>query len=204
MTATFLLIRHGNCDPVGKFIAGRRPGIHLNQEGREQVGELAVFLKDIPLCAVYSSPLERTVETAKAIVNENRVQLEIKEELNEVDYGLWTGMSFKELSKEDLWGAFNTFRSSTRIPGGEMMPEVVARMSRFTEKSRRAADGVFAIVSHGDPIKALIAHYGGIPLDMVLRFEISTASVSVIELNDYGASIRCINMSAKKTGKSLL
>ncbi len=94
---TFLLIRHGLCDPVGKAIAGRTPGIHLNDIGRAQALALANRLSGLPVAAIRSSPLERALETAQPLANAFGLQVVEDERLNEVDFGDWTGRTLTEL-----------------------------------------------------------------------------------------------------------
>lgn len=192
--ALFLLIRHGHNDAVGKAITGRAAGIRLNARGREEADRVAERLLSIPLTAIFSSPLERTRETAAPLARRTGQEVQISEKIHEIDFGEWTGLTFEELSREPRWRQFNTFRSGTRIPGGEIMVEVQQRMVSEIERLRaRQPDGTFALFSHGDPIKTAVAHYAGFPLDHMLRFEISLASISMIDIRDWGARVLCIN-----------
>jgi broad specificity phosphatase PhoE len=190
---TFLLIRHGDCEPVGKSIAGRMSGVNLNERGLEQARILAERLGKMKIDRLYSSPLERTRQTAAPLAKVLRCDVQISEELHEINYGKWTGKTFEELSTIPLWKEFYSFKSNTRIPEGEMVVEVESRMCRFIEAERRNCNGTVAIFSHGDPIKTVIAHYTGIPLDFVVRLEISPASISILRIDDYGASVLTVN-----------
>lgn len=194
---TFVIIRHGTCDPVGKKIAGRMSGVHLNDEGWRQAEELVSRLRNVKLNRIFTSPLERTKETASPLARWKNLAVETDDALNEINYGEWTGKSFEELSMIELWKEFNFKKSSTRIPGGEMMIEVEARICGFFEKTRRTDLGIVAVFSHGDPIKMAIAHYLGIPCDMISRFEISTASVSIMHLDDYRARFTTVNNTGR-------
>lgn len=189
----FFLVRHGMCDPVGKYIAGRKKGISLNRTGKQQIEMLAVKMKDIPVDALYNGPLERTVETADIIANQINVKPAVCEELDEVDYGKWTGMTFKELSCDPLWKEFNETKSRFKIPAGEMMIEVQARICNFIEKKRKLFNGNIILVSHCDTIKTAIANYAGFPIDMMNRFSIDTASITILETSDYGPVLNGIN-----------
>lgn len=183
MTSTVLLIRHAACDHVGRRLAGRSPGVHLNQEGRREADALAGALARLPLEAVYSSPLERARETASALGKRLDVPVGVASGLNELDYGDWTGRSLESLADDPVWRAYNACRSSTRIPGGESMGEVVARGAAELERIRRAhPDGMVAAVSHGDVIRALLLHALGASLDHIHRLEVAPASVSVLRL----------------------
>jgi probable phosphoglycerate mutase len=193
MMTTFVLVRHGHCEPVGKYIAGRKSGIKLSEIGSRQVRQLVNRFRGIKVEAIYSSPLERAIETASPLAEQKRLKLNITEELLEIDYGNWTGKSFEELSSEPLWKLYNTYRGGVRIPGGEMIPEVVSRMSALMEKLRRAYQGTVVLVSHGDPIKSAIAHYTGVPLDFIMRLDVQPASVSILSIDDYEARLITLN-----------
>lgn len=183
MTSTLLLIRHAACDHVGRRLAGRAPGVHLNQEGRRQADALAAALAALRVEAVYSGPLERARETAAALGRHLGLPVGVASGLDELDYGDWTGRSLEALSDDPVWQAYNARRGSTRIPGGESMGEVVARGAAELERIRRAhPDGMVVAVSHGDVIRGLLLHALGAPLDRIHRLEVAPASVSVLRL----------------------
>jgi probable phosphoglycerate mutase len=190
---TFYLIRHGNTE-VGDRIVGRRTGVHLSGSGRRQADELAGRLEEIRFSAAYCSPRERTQETAMPLSARRGISPAVLEELDEIEFGEWTGKTFEDLERVREWKLFHTFRSAIRPPGGELMVEVQSRMVRAVERLRREfPGGVVALVSHGDPLRSVIGYYAGIPLDLMLRVTVDTASVSVLTVNDYGAVFLCIN-----------
>lgn len=180
---TFLLIRHALCDPVGTSIAGRAPGIHLNDTGRRQATALAQRLAALPIAAVFSSPLERAVQTAQPLAG--RLGLPVFEEpkLNEVDFGEWTGLTLADLAGMPGWREFNVQRRTARIPGGETMTQVVDRgVATLNQISQSPAlsGRVVALVSHGDVLRSLITRCIGVDLDHMHRIEIAPASVSIL------------------------
>ena len=180
---TILLIRHALVDAVGRLIAGRMPGVILNATGRKQVEELAIRLAPIPIAAVYTSPLERARETAAAIARSRATEPIVHDGFIEIDFGEWTGHSLESLADDPRWVRFNTCRGGTRIPGGEMMLEVQARVvAALTDLQERHDSSTVAVVTHGDVIKAAVAHYVAMPLDLFHRIEIAPASVSILEL----------------------
>jgi probable phosphoglycerate mutase len=114
--------------------------------------------------------------------------------IGEIRVGEWEGATIAELDRREDWRRFNTFRSGVRAPNGELMIETQTRMIQQMECFRtRHPSGAVAVVSHGDPLRAAVAYFLGIPLDLVLRFEISPASVSVVQLHDWGARVLCVN-----------
>ncbi|TDH25256.1 MSMEG_4193 family putative phosphomutase [Segetibacter sp. 3557_3] len=197
----FVLIRHATTDMVGKVLAGRMEGVSLNEKGYAEAEELANRLAGLAIDAIYSSPLQRTMETAQAISRRVGVQTGVDEHFLEVDFGEWTGRKIEDLRDEPVFKHFNSFRSCTRIPGGELMTEAQARMIAGLEQLRAKHRGeTVAIISHSDLIKATLAYYAGIHLDMFQRLEISPASVSIVEVYDETVRILVINHTGSIAG----
>ena len=183
------------CDQVGRTIAGRAPGVSLNAQGRQQAEALARRLSGLQIEAVFSSPLERALETARPIAEECGLQVQTLAGLNEIDFGEWTGRALEDLAPAAQWQLFNRYRSGTRIPGGETMLEVVARSARELERLQQThSDGsLVAVVSHGDVLRALIVHSLGMSLDLMFRLELDPASVSVLDLASHGPRLLLLN-----------
>ncbi|HYF39819.1 MAG TPA: histidine phosphatase family protein [Gemmatimonadales bacterium] len=193
---TFLLIRHALADPVGRLIAGRQPGVHLNDAGRQQASRLAERLDRVLLEAIYSSPLERARETAEPIAGSKRLQVQTVEAWNEIDFGEWTGRALSDLDPLPEWKRFNSSRSSCTIPGGENMADVLGRVLRDLDRLRclhPAQGSCVGIVSHGDVLRTLVAHVLGIPLDFFQRLEISPASVTILEISGQAPRVLLLN-----------
>src|SRR4051812_16604346 len=113
---TLFLIRHGATDSVGRTIMGWKPGCHLNSTGREQAERLAHRLSRFPIRAIYTSPLERAVETAEVIATRMNLPLCQSKDLGELRFGNWEGRMIRDLDEEEEWRRFNTFRSGVRAP----------------------------------------------------------------------------------------
>lgn len=189
-----ILIRHATNDTVGKRIAGRKEGIHLNEEGKEQAEELASWLKALPVTAVYSSPLERAQQTAQPLANVLQLEVQVEAALIEIDFGNWTYKEIEALKGDESFQLFNSFRSNASIPGGESMLLVQARIVGCLQQlCLRHPQQTVAVVSHGDVIKAALAHYAGIHLDLMSRLEISPASVSIVDVFQETARIVLVN-----------
>jgi probable phosphoglycerate mutase len=191
---TFLLIRHGRTSWIGRAIAGHSPGVSLDESGIVQAEQLVGRLEALPLAAIYCSPLQRTLETAAPLARHRGLTVTQRPRLIEVDFGQWTGKTLAELDQDPRWRAFNEVRSINRAPGGESMLEVQARIIEELDNIRRSHPGqTVAIFSHQDSIKAAIAHYAGMPLDLFHRFEISPASISIVSLAEWGPRIVSVN-----------
>lgn len=192
--STFYLIRHGANDMLGKSIAGWLPKVHLNKEGREQAERLAEYLAGHPIQRIYCSPLERAQETALPLAKKLNLQVVTATELGEVQFGDWNGETLENLDRQNRWNQWNTFRTGSRIPNGDMIIVVQARMAAFLQRLREEFPGQsIALFSHGDPIRAVLAYYLGIPLDFMLRFEVDPASVNVLSVTDHGPRVLSIN-----------
>jgi probable phosphoglycerate mutase len=191
---TLLLIRHGMNDWVKGRLAGWTPGVHLNDEGRKQAQALSERLGTLPLAAVYSSPLERAVETAQAIAEPRSLQVQIIEGVGEVRYGEWEGGDLKELSQHKLWPGVQFYPSGTRFPGGETLGEVQMRAIRTLDDLRdQHPKEVIAVVAHADLIKLVAAYYMGMHIDLFQRLVINTASVTAFAFQAMGPRLLAYN-----------
>lgn len=178
-----LLIRHGENDYTRKGkLAGWTPYVHLNETGQAQAQALAQKLKDLPIKTIYSSPLERAIETAQPLAKAKGLPIHKRLGIGEVHYGDWTGKSLKTLARSKLWQVVQKQPSAMEFPNGETLRETQLRAVNEIEKI--CADHpkeMVAVFSHGDIIKLLLAHYLGMPLDMFQRLAVNTASVSVLQ-----------------------
>lgn len=179
---TLLLVRHGLTELTGPVLAGRTPGVHLDERGREQADALARRLAPLELDAIVSSPLERCRETAAAIARGRALSVETDERFEECGYGEWTGRPLEDLAEEPLWRVVQAHPSAAVFPGGEAMAEVQSRAVRAVrEWNERLGDkAVYLVCSHGDVIKAIVADALGLHLDQFQRITVDPASLTVI------------------------
>jgi probable phosphomutase (TIGR03848 family) len=185
---TLLLIRHGDNPMVGKRLAGRLPDVHLNERGKQQAEQLAQALGKAPIKAIYSSPLERAVETAQPLARALNLPITVAPGLIELAYGDWQGKSLKQLGRYRLWKVVQEKPSEMRFPKGESFIEVQQRASAEVDRIAAAHEegDLVACFSHGDIIRLLIAHYLGMPLDLFQRVSASTASITVVHIDKKG------------------
>ncbi len=183
--ALLLLIRHGLTDATGRTLVGWTPGVHLSERGRAQARALAERLGPVPLAAMYSSPLERCLETAEPVAAQKGLVVTAIDGLGEVRFGDWTGRTLAQLARTRLWGAIQQVPSGVRFPGGESFLETQHRAVREVAAIAAAHPRrVVAMFSHGDVIKLLVAHFAGLSLDMFQRLVISPASVTAVAAGD--------------------
>lgn len=191
---TFFLIRHASCSGLGQTLWGRTAGVCLDEKGKLQVQQLAARFNGIKLQAIYSSPLERALETAETLAQSMNLEIRKSNALHEIDYGDWTGKTFEILSTDERWRRYNARRSTTIIPGGESFLDVQNRIVKELDVlSRQHTNARVALVSHADIIRAAVAYFTATPIDMIERIEISPCSVSVLALDEESATVLTIN-----------
>jgi len=194
----FLLIRHGETPHTGSRLSGRSPGVHLNERGRQQAASLPARLGPVAPQILCSSPLERCCETAQPLAEYFDLPLRRLDDLQELDYGHWQGSHFADLADDSYWHRYNRLRGTSRIPGGELLLEVQARMMRALEAlHREAPEGRIALCSHSDAIKALLLLLLGIPLDFVNRLALAPASISALSFGAGEPQLHCLNVTAR-------
>lgn len=192
----FLLIRHATNDYVktGR-LAGWLPGVHLNDEGKAQAEALGKRLAEAPIKYLYSSPLDRTLETAAAI-QQHHPQLTIIPcpDAGEVRYGDWEGLSMGVLRGRKLWQVIQEYPSRAEFPNGETLRGAQTRIVNLLEKLRvDHPDEMVVVVSHADMIKMAVAHYLGTHLDNYQRVEISPASITTLMLGHSRPYVGTVN-----------
>ncbi len=185
---TILLIRHGENNAVGKRLMGRLPGVHLNENGRKQAEQLAQALGGAPVKAIYSSPLERAVETAEPLARALDLPIQAAPGIAELACGDWQGKTLKQLGRLRLWKVVQEKPSEFRFPGGESFIEAQGRAVAEVERIVAAHEeqDLVALFSHGDIIRLLVAHFLGVPLDLFQRISANPASISVIHIDKKG------------------
>ena len=211
---TVVLVRHGLTHLTGPVLAGWTPGLHLDERGQKQAAALAERLRPLPLAAVVSSPLDRCLDTAGAVLAGRGLDLEVDDRLGECRYGDWTGRPLKELGKEPLWKVVQAHPSAVVFPGpeGEALRDTQVRAVSAVRdwNTRLGADATWVACSHGDVIKAIVADAMGLHLDSFQRIVIDPCSVTVIRytelrpfvvrVNDTGGGVADL-MPPKKKGR---
>ena len=192
---TLFVIRHGLTGQTGRVLYGQTPGIGLDDRGRAQARALAERFGPVKLTAIYSSPLERCVETVEPLATAQRLSVVVRPELIEMDAGSWTGKSLARLRRTKAWREVHASPSTFRFPGGgEGFAEAQARVVAVIEAiARRHRRGRVAVATHGDIARIFLAHANGMPLDAFQRLVIDTTSVSVLERTSEGWRVLLVN-----------
>ncbi|MCW2775746.1 MAG: Phosphoglycerate mutase [Nocardioides sp.] len=187
--ATLILVRHGRTTAnASGTLAGRLPGVKLDDTGATQAERAGERLAAVPLAAVVSSPLERCRQTARAIARAQpgSPRVSTDRSITECDYGDWQGRPLKELAKEKLWATVQAQPSAAAFPGGESMAGMQARAVTAVRRhdalieAEHGPGAVWAAVSHGDVIKSILADALGMHLDLFQRLHVDPASISIV------------------------
>jgi len=193
------MVRHGTTPTTGKVLPGRTPGLHLSELGIKQASSTAeriASLKKRPV-ALYSSPLERAMETAAPLSDLLGLPVQVDEGLVECDFGEWTGAELKALRKLREWNTVQSLPSTFRFPGGESFAQMQLRLTSTLDRLAAAHPGeTFCCFSHADPIKAAVAAVAGVPLDLFQRFVVSPCSVTALVRGPSAAHVLCVNATS--------
>ena len=194
---TVLIVRHGLTALTGPVLAGWTPGVHLDERGLAQAAALAERLRPVPLAAVVTSPLERCRETAAALLvgREPPPPLHVDERIGEVRYGAWTGRELRALRKDPLWAVVQGHPSAAVFPDGEGLAEMSSRAVAAVRawNAHLGPDATYALVSHGDIIKAILADALGLHLDGFQRLGVDPCALSVVRYGRLGTHVERVN-----------
>ena len=194
MTTTIYFVRHGLTSHTGHRLTGWMEGVHLTEAGQRQAQAAADRLSKVPLKAIYSSPIDRTMETAGFIARSHGLRVRKRKGIGEVYYGKWTNRPFRSLVNTKLWTVVQHYPSGARFPDGETLRETQTRALEDIEKLREAhPKDKICCVSHADVIKLVAAHYLGMHIDLFQRIDISPGSLTVISLGDFGPRVHAVN-----------
>jgi probable phosphoglycerate mutase len=189
----FHLLRHGEPNVFGR-INGRLPGVGLSDKGRGEIAAVAERFAAERIEAIYSSPLQRTRETAEIVADRLGLPVQYREDVIELDFGEWTGLTADEIRRDERWQMWANCRSIAAIPGGESWRQVQDRVVHALFDLRRLhPDDSVVVVSHGDVIRAGLLFALGMPLDFHSRIEVGLASLNSIRLDGSGIRVLALN-----------
>ena len=195
-TTRLVLVRHGEVEERYQRVFGGRIDMDLSAHGEEQARQTARFLERIPVDGLYVSPMRRaqqTVQPIAAVLNRQPLTLP---ELREVDFGIWTGLSWEEVGSRHGVSAYDWLSELQRggIPEAESMTAYRARIAQALDTMLAGHPGkVIGAVCHGGVIRALLSHLLDLPLPKTAHFEINYASVTVIDQKPHRSEIQLLN-----------
>jgi len=186
--AVLVLVRHAPTSETGKRLTGRLPGVALDDRGRRRAADVSFALAGREIDAVYTSPVLRCRETARAVAEPHDLDPIPYRSLIEVDYGEWSGRTLGSLRRTKAWRQVVEAPSRVQFPGGERLLDVQARaVAAAEELSAAHGSKTIVLVTHGDVIKAMLAHYLGMHLDLFQRIHVAPASISAVDLPVIGS-----------------
>ncbi|MET8381274.1 histidine phosphatase family protein [Streptomyces microflavus] len=185
---TLILVRHGRSTAnTAGVLAGRTPGVLLDERGTEQAAALPARLSAIAIAAAVTSPLERCRQTLQPLLDARPgLPVHTEERISECDYGDWSGRKLAELSDEPLMSVVQQHPSAAAFPGGESMRAMQARAVDAVRdwndrvEAEHGEDATYVMCSHGDIIKSLVADALGMHLDLFQRIHVDPCSVTAI------------------------
>jgi probable phosphoglycerate mutase len=212
--STLFLIRHGMTAQTGRVLYGQTEGVRLDERGLAQARLIAERFDVLPLTAIYSSPLERCVQTVEPLAQAQRLAVIERPALIEMALGSWTGRPLAAVRRRTAWKEVQSSPSTFRFPGGgESFAEAQERVvDDLLAIARRHPRGRVAVATHGDIVRIALGHLSGAPLDAFQRTVIDTASVSVVTITKGSARILLVNdtgglerfaPAGRRTGKNL-
>ena len=192
-----ILIRHGECSwNKERRIQGCRSDTSLNERGKAQAEKMARALKEEKVTAIYSSPLNRAVNTAQPLARARRLEVNIDPDLKEIDAGELEGLSEEELRKHygEFWKEWRKGSGSTRVPGGESLEELQRRGWRSIQRiMERHPDGVVVVFSHLLTIITLVCRALGLDLRNMWRLRQDEAAITILNLGEQDASLALLS-----------
>jgi broad specificity phosphatase PhoE len=179
------LVRHGSHSLLDRVLCGRLEDVSLSAEGVDQARALAWRFAAMPIDVVQSSPRRRSRETAKPIAERHALAVECANDMDELDAGEWSGLTVEALACDPAWHEWNVRRGSTRPPRGESMQEVQTRAVAHVERTMRQG-ATAVIVTHAEPIRAVLLHYRKMPLERYSEIEVPPASITSLRASRAG------------------
>ena len=197
---TVILLRHGRSTAnTAGVLAGRTPGVALDEQGQAQADALVQRLAQLPLAVVVCSPLQRCRDTVAPLAQARELEVTLDDRFVEVDYGEWTGRELRTLAKEPLWKVVQTHPSGAVFPGGEalaaMQARAVAAVREWDAKlaAEHGPQVLWLVCGHGDLIKAILADALGVHLDGFQRIVANPCSVSAVTYTETRPFVQRIN-----------
>lgn len=187
------LVRHAHHAEVGRVLSGRS-GIGLDAEGLKQADSLVAALAGATISRIYSSPRPRALQTAAPIAEARNLTVQPVAELDEIDFGGFTGSSFAALDGRADWHEWNARREVARCPAGETMNEAVARASTFLFALADEEEASLCC-THSDIIRGVTAHVLGLPMNRIFQLECDPASITTLSIED--GDVRLVTLNAQ-------
>jgi alpha-ribazole phosphatase len=192
----FYLIRHGETLWNTEARYQGHTDTSLNEKGLYQAKKLQDrFIKE-PFHEIFSSDLSRAADTARIIAEPKNIPVHLTASLRELCFGQWEGFTYNEVILKYGESINKWYNNPDRImvPGGEPLLSMIKRIEDFIYSLATAQpDNCFVIVTHGGPIRGIIAKINNIPLNEIWKIKIENGSITTLETNNNAIRVIAIN-----------
>ncbi|WP_129644268.1 histidine phosphatase family protein [Peristeroidobacter agariperforans] len=197
MTNDLVFVRHATCERMDEMLLGRTIDAPLAAIGVREAEAMACVLAPTSETLLVVSPRRRAQQTAAAIAARSQCELVTACDIDELDFGHWSGQTFDELARDPAWRRWNEQRDSAATPAGERIRDVQARVLRHLHRLSEAFPGrPMILVTHAEVIRAALLYWLQAPIGAYQRLAISPASISRVHLSEWGPRIDAINQRA--------
>jgi len=195
------LIRHGETDGTAKRKFMGKVDMPLNKKGLRDAGLLADRLKNEKITAFYTSPLKRTLETAKILKQFHNAPLKKQKAFEEIRFGKWEGLTLDEIYKKDknLCRRWFTDLENFTMPRGESVKAMQDRVIKgwkgiFSHRPK----GTVAIVTHGGPIRIFLCYFLNLDLSFFWKVRFDTVSLTILTFSKGSPTLTLLNDTCHK------
>jgi broad specificity phosphatase PhoE len=196
MTADIILVRHGRTRSNVTLHQMGRSAEDLDSEGLIQAQKISTRLASLPIASIYSSPLQRTLSTARTIAAPHNQKVQVLDDLSEIDFGEWQGLHVSDIEKRwpELWTEWRRDPSQMKVPGGETFEHVAERVSRALKTViAQNPEAISLIVTHEIVIKMVMIQVLEAPLSIYRHFVVGNASLSLVRVHQNPPQVITIN-----------
>ena len=192
-----ILVRHASCAKLDDVLLGRTVDGPLDERGEAQARVVANRLLACPEMIVESSPRRRARHTAGIIAARRDTTVRIVPQMDEVDFGRWSGQTFEVLATDAEWQRWNKYRGVARTPAGDSIRDVQARaLAHFRKLEQTCGEQTIAIVTHAEVIRSLVLLALPAPIDEYSRIEIGPASLTRLTIEGTQLRLESVNERA--------
>ncbi len=187
------LVRHGETAWNAEMKFQGHSNVPLSDRGREQARLLAKRLSKNKIAAFYASDLQRAYETASILAEPHGLAVEPLSALREMNFGAWEGLTFHEIKEKcgELVECWWNDPLNTCVPDGENLRDLARRVNEavgwITQRYRDGQEVV--VVSHGGPIRVVIATVLGMDLNFYWRLRLDNACLNIIDFRDFNKAV---------------
>jgi broad specificity phosphatase PhoE len=197
---TLILVRHGHVEGISPERFRGRSDLPLTTLGLKQCKETARFIySKWKADQIYSSPLQRCVETAKIIAQPQKLEVKSLDQLIDIDYGNWQGETIEHVQSVNpsLYKKWLRHPQLTVFADGETLADVQARVVRALDQiCNTHSNGTVIAVGHDSTIKLLLALLLNMPLSSYWQMQQDPCAVNVVRFFDDECKVECINTTA--------